>query len=230
MTTPIATKVYPAGAWRVNINASLADGEVMTNTVWLLRDAAASGDITSQKVADRVAEHWTNFITTAVGTNAIANTQFADSTVWTNATAYKVDAAGRAVEQAVANFAAGVKGTNASRLPLQLAIAVTLKTNRAGRSGRGRIFLGGLGANLLGQSGRVSLGQRDALSLGLQRFYTDLRNSTLAGDDFRPVIVSPTTGTSNKITSLSVGDVFDTMRSRRNKLVEQRVSQLVDAS
>jgi hypothetical protein len=194
------------------------------------RDASAVGGVSTQEVADRVRDKWNAFLLTGQGSATPTAAQFADTTVWTNATAYKVNALGKATEQAVANFQTGVKGTNSSRLPGQLAIVGTLLTQQAGRSGRGRIFLGGLGQNLLGQNGRVAPGQRDALAVGLGEFYKALRDSGGQADTIRPVVVSPTLTDSFKITRITMGDVFDTMRSRRNKLVEQRASFVVDAT
>jgi hypothetical protein len=51
--------------------------------------------------------------------------------------------------------------------------------------------------------------------------------SSLLGDGYVPVLYSRTTHTTNEITSLDVGDVLDTQRRRRSKLVEVRTSRTV---
>ncbi len=220
---------YPAGVYRCNINAALAEGEIMTNTVWIRPDSFDAVTINAQQVANRVRDKWAAFILTGQGGALPQQARFADTTQWRDVVAYKVDALGRATEQAVANFDATVKGNAASRLPAQLAIVGTLFTARAGRSGRGRIFLGGLGIGGLAQSGRFAPGTRDALLPALGEFYKGLRDSTTSPDIMRPVVVSPTLGDSFKITRVGMGDVYDTMRSRRNKLIEQRATTVVDA-
>jgi hypothetical protein len=59
-------------------------------------------------------------------------------------------------------------------------------------------------------------------------FYVQLRSVNNAPDVMRPVVVSPTTTSARKITRVQVGNVIDTMRSRRGKLVESRIARPVD--
>jgi hypothetical protein len=76
--------------------------------------------------------------------------------------------------------------------------------------------------------GRVPIALRDRYARNIAGFYGAVRNNPGGGDDFRPVVVSPKLGTARKITAITVGDLYDTMRSRRNRLVEARVRFTVD--
>lgn len=104
-------------------------------------------------------------------------------------------------------------------LPFQCATAVSLRTIFATRSGRGRFYLPPLAVSVL-LAGRVTPAVQsdlaDAAALMLQ---------ALAGGGLTPVVYSRTAHAAVTITSIDVGDVIDTQRRRRNKLVEQRESR-----
>lgn len=229
MTTPVV-KTYAPRLFRCNITGSIP-GEQIVNTVWLQADASTviTADF-AQKIADKVRDTWAKYIQGGIGTTPAQAALFHTGTSWQSVSCYAVDAAGRATSQAEAVFAAGVKGTGAGAMPPQIAVVGTLLTAVPGRSGRGRIFLGGLGTGLLGPDGRMAANNKEAMSTALAAFYTELRNVPAGADLFRPVVVSPTKGTANKILKVQVGDVLDTMRSRRGKLVEARASAIVDTA
>ena len=222
---------YPSGLCRFNINAAIPGGDTIVNTVWLRFDQpAAAGAFDLQVLTDRVRDKWAEFIVGGTGLPAASASYFASSTVWTKVAGYKVNNLGHATSQAESIFAANVKGTAATTLPPQVACAVTLVTARPGRSGRGRIFLGGFGANANRADGRIEDAARTALLAGVAGFYTRLRDQANVGDAYRPVVVSPTLSDSFKIKSVNIGHVWDTQRNRRNTLTETKSSAVVDAS
>jgi hypothetical protein len=137
-----------------------------------------------------------------------------------------VNSLGKAIDQAEAVFS-GVKGSGSQALPPQCALVVTLLTGAPGRSARGRLFLGGL-STFLTPEGRVLPGSQQTIVDAMASFYVQLRNDPNAPDVMRPVVVSPTTTSARKITRVNVGNVVDTMRSRRGKLVEARLARPVD--
>ncbi len=141
-----------------------------------------------------------------------------------------MEADGRAKQQAEAAFPVGVKGTGTSALPGQIALCVTLLTGAPGRSNRGRLFLGGMSTAMSGPNGTVSGTPQAAVVEAVGKFYVALRDQPFGNDDVRPVVVSPTTGTSRKITAVQIGNVLDTMRSRRNARGEVRLGAVVDSS
>lgn len=222
---------YPSGLYRFNITASTIGGEQIVHTVWMRRDGTGALDPTGlQSLADRVRDRWTETVNGGSGMPAGLAAHLYTATEYQKVSAYSVDSAGRATAQAESSFATGVKGTATAALPAQCALVTTLLTAQPGRSGRGRLYLGGLGVSLLTASGRADFTKVGAIADAMGGFYTRLRNDTLQNDTFRPVVVSPTKTASYKITSVAVGDVIDTMRSRRNGLVENKDSTVVDAT
>lgn len=103
-------------------------------------------------------------------------------------------------------------------LPFQCAAAVSFRTQFATRWGRGRLYLPPLSADVL-SAGRLSASAQGTILAAMQAAFTALQ-----GDGLNPVIWSRTKLTTYPIVSIDVGDVIDTQRRRRNKLVEERVS------
>jgi len=106
-------------------------------------------------------------------------------------------------------------------LPQEVAVCVSLRTNLPTRAGRGRFFLPSpiltvcIGSRL-GSTAQGQILAAAALMLG------DMVTST-----YPVVILHRSTMTSDLVVSVDVGDVFDSMRTRRDKLREVRVSQAV---
>jgi hypothetical protein len=215
---------------RFNVTGVI-NGEIAVNTIWLRNDSGTFGPGGSLETqTNKVRDEWKRLIEGGAGL-PVGIAPF----IWTGCTynevqGYRVDAAGRATEQFQAAFPAGVKGQGADALPLHNALCITLKTNQPGRSGRGRLFMGPLVQSMLVSNGRINLQARDEIAKAFAGFYTRLRDVGAAQDAFRPVIASRTKTDAYKITSVSVGDYVDTMRSRRSALVENRQSEVVDAS
>lgn len=233
MTTATPPRTYAPRLVRCNVNATTVNGEQVVNTIWVQFDTLVVTTAVDkvQRVADRVRDSWATMVTTGYGASAPALAAlFHTETKWTSVDAYAVDSAGRATAQAEALFDATVKGSGTSLVPQQLALCVTLLTKRAGRRGRGRIYLGGLGAGVFGADGRVSAAQSQQISDTMAGTYVAIRDQSFAGDEFRPVVVSPTGGTADKIIKVQTGNYMDTIRSRRNKVEEGRTSAVVDAT
>ncbi len=219
---------YPERLFRCNINA-ITPGEIIVNTVWMQQDATAFDSKSTQQVADRVRDKWEAMVMTGQGpfaANVPLRSHFASGTVWTSVVAYKVNALGKATDQAEAPFI-GVSGNGSQALPAQCALVTTLLTGAPGRSARGRLFLGGL-STFLTPEGRVLPASQAIVADGMASFYDALRRETGSPDEIRPVVVSPTKTQARKITRINVGNVVDTMRSRRGKLVEVRIARAVD--
>lgn len=116
-----------------------------------------------------------------------------------------------------------VPGTGTSPHPAQSAVVCSLRTNRPGGSGRGRLYWPATGISLTGATGRVSTTTRAAFLAGMRTYLTAVEGalaSTLAGEAFSLAVYSPTLGILTPVTSLQAGDVVDTQRRRRDDIPE----------
>src|SRR5690606_33116580 len=130
------------------------------------------------------------------------------------------------VEQATGRQLTGAEstrtdaGTSAAEcLPFQCAPVVTLRTATLSRAGRGRFYAPSLAVDQV-EAGRMTTAARDTLADAAE----DLVQGLTAGGGTL-VIYHRSAGTVTPVTSLDVGDVIDTQRRRRNKLIEARTSR-----
>lgn len=113
--------------------------------------------------------------------------------------------------------ALSLPGTStAESLPFQCATAVSLRTIFATRSGRGRFYLPPLAVSVM-LNGRVTTAVQNVLADGVSLMMLTLQSSGLT-----PVVYSRVARAAVTITSIDVGNVIDTQRRRRNKLIEVR--------
>lgn len=123
----------------------------------------------------------------------------------------------KAVDQIeVAHSIAGVAAT--TPLPQEVAVVATLRTAQPGPSGRGRMFMPPPEAGTVTNQGRLNPTAQatfvGAITVLLQAMATATHDPILHSKG-RP---------DRLITRLDVGDVFDAMRSRRDKLIEARIT------
>ena len=161
---------------------------------------------------------------------AMADSSFSSHLQLVDLNLYPIGSNGKAVDgrSAHATWVAPVSGGGDSDLmPLEVARVVSWQTPRIGRRGRGRIYLAG--------SSKVDCtthGEWDGTRTGTA---ADMAQALLEGLSYsssnpidshvRPIVTgSPWTGY-GVITSLSVGNVFDAQRRRRNRLPESRVTR-----
>lgn len=109
--------------------------------------------------------------------------------------------------------------STATCLPFQCAPVVSLRTATLNRRGRGRFYVPSLAVDQVA-AGRMTTAAQTALADGAEDLLTGL---TSAGGTV--VIYHKDLGTTSVVTSLDVGDVIDTQRRRRNKLIEARTSR-----
>lgn len=104
-------------------------------------------------------------------------------------------------------------------LPFQCATAVSLRTVFATRRGRGRFFLPPLAVGAIA-GGRLTTAAQTTIADKVQEMMLFLQSGSQT-----PVVYSRASRAAITVTSIDVGDVIDTQRRRRNKLVEDRESR-----
>lgn len=105
-------------------------------------------------------------------------------------------------------------GTTVGRLPLQSALVVSTNTARPGQTGKGRLFLPLQLSQHIQADFRID---PEWALLVAQRFASVVKDVNVFG----PVVsVVSSKGYSSPVTSVRVGRAPDTMRSRREKVVE----------
>lgn len=111
-----------------------------------------------------------------------------------------------------------IGSSTAESLPFQCAPAVSFRTNLATRAGRGRFYAPSLAVAFVA-SGKMTSAAQNGLLDGAEAMINSL---TAAG--LTTVLYGRTSHATQEVTRIDVGDVIDTQRRRRNKLVENRVS------
>lgn len=144
-------------------------------------------------------------------------------------TAYEMDSSLHAVSSAVSVFGSGHtwQGSGSQGLPPQDSVVVTTYgddpahyvPHRARR--RGRFYLPTMDATMLGADGLLSPTHQTGIVGQALQFLQDMNNLVLTGSNVTSLLVVSRAGTSaTPIEYVGVGEIVDTQRKRRNKLVE----------
>ncbi len=200
--------------YRHEASGALPDGETYTFGIHTSR-AASTVEAAEAAWASAIADLW---LGSAPPADAIGHLYPAAVTLVETVTTELDPVTGKNVAQV--QSAHSLAGTGAGgALPQEVAVCVSLRTALPTRAGRGRFFLPSpilttCVASRLDPDAQDSILNAAALMLG------DMITSL-----FVPVIYHRTTKTSTVVTRVDVGDVFDSMRTRRDKLREVRVTQ-----
>lgn len=111
-------------------------------------------------------------------------------------------------------------GGGALRFPFQVALAVSLNTARRGATGRGRFFLPAPTCNLAANTGQFSLAETQQIAASVGQFLNDVNNRPGIDQLAQVAVVASSKGYNSAVTSVRVGTVADTIRSRRTSLNE----------
>lgn len=104
--------------------------------------------------------------------------------------------------------------------PPQVALAVSLTTERRGASGRGRFFLPPPVINVDQNTMMIADANRDSIATSCAQFLNDLNNEPGIDSVGLRVVVASTKGFNSLVTGVRVGRTLDTIRSRRRSLSE----------
>lgn len=205
----------------VRLNGSLPGGEVWSNSLTFMGNFGP--DVTNY--ADLLT--WATNIGALNSGNVLpANLRGALSTAGA-VTSVRVeyrDAGDNLQQAAEYTLAPTVAGTGTATKPFQTSLVCSLLTGRPGRSYRGRIFFPALGVAVSSSTLRVS--NTDVLSYlaAFKSFFTGIQGAVPAGFSTTLGVASQVLNLRTAVTSLSVGEVLDVQRRRRDTLVEARES------
>lgn len=135
-----------------------------------------------------------------------------------------IGADGKLVQVAENVFLTPKLGTGTITKPLTTAVVSSLRTGRAGRSYRGRLYWPALAVTLETANARLADTNCVALAGEVATFLKAVGTAAPGSLNMGPVVVSQTLGVATKITSISVGDIPDTQRRRRDSLQEAYAS------
>lgn len=209
--------------YRWSIDGGLPSGEVFAFGSHYT--ASSLGD--AQDVADAIAASWDQMWTHSTG-GYTAKECFTSTTAFSQVTVFETPAAGGpSTDKAIKTLTQNTGSQGGNPLPPQCAVVVTLHTANATRHGKGRMYLPAPATAWVTAAGRLDTSHRNALAGWAAAFIGDV-NSFVGGQSVD--VFSRATETAYPVTSISVGDVIDTQRRRRDALVEARQSVDVSAA
>jgi hypothetical protein len=109
-------------------------------------------------------------------------------------------------------------------LPTEVAVCCSLYTAQAGRRYRGRIFLPNVVSGQMTAYGRLATAAATDFAAGVAGYLNGFTADTVP---FTSCVVSTTGQLLTPITQVSVGDIFDVQRRRRDALTEVRQTATV---
>lgn len=200
----------PVGALKTVATGTLASGEVFAHSQWF--DGSSSiGSAASRASAETdINNLFANDFLTAGTLNLFAN-----SVQWRQMLFYWYNGGSAAAFTGQTVFTGKVGTQAGATLPQQVALAVTQRTDRAGRSYRGRSYLPSLAATYAGTSGLLS----SALAQNLATAYALWLSDCLGrSPSIIPAVMSAKQSVLTPITVVDVDTRFDVQRSRANKV------------
>jgi len=198
--------------YRATASGHLEGGEVFNFTVHF-RAVTGQAAVMATDFADAVTAMWSGTNTPAGNITALYPASIGVDSVRVD----ELDAFGRNVSQGRESLALVGTGTD-EPLPPQCAVVVSTRTDVPTRAGRGRFFLPSPVVTTVIDQRLDSAAQGDVLH-GAEAMLNHMKAAT-----WTPVVYHRGANAADDIFTIDVGDVFDTQRRRRNKLVETRVS------
>lgn len=205
----------PGPLGRISSGGTLPSGEAFVYAFYIQRDDAGNMSIADVVAA---ADAWQNAIKTG-GTPIIG--VYNTTTVWSLCIADLVDVAtGKVTERGFGTVTmAGSTVPTTPPLPPGVAIAVTIRSSTAGPTGRGRFYLPSPSTATCSAQGRLTTAAFNTISGAVANGFTALAGLT---NSVTPCVYSRTHRVVHPGLKGDVGDVFDSMRTRRDKLIEAR--------
>lgn len=212
---------------RVTISGTAFGGAEEWSTGFNVGEVDADATMPTQAQAEAYRDAWATFFTDA---NAYINSNYSSSLV--KVSSVGMDGKSNAADTQFADFPSNTNGVYGGQNAPQVALVATLSSETPrGVASKGRMYLPGIGL-VVGADGHLPGAQRDLLH---GKFLTFLQEvNAFAGTPNFIMLASPgslnpdgtpkiggSTAKNAIVTSLRLGNVYDTQRRRRNGLVEQ---------
>lgn len=138
----------------------------------------------------------------------------ATTVAWTGTKTAQLDTITGKQISAMADVVSHLGVAATETLPPQVSLAVSTLSSLATRSGRGRFYLPPM-AVATTSSGKVLAASQTAVGVNAKAMM-----DVLVGAGLQPVLFNTKTKVATTITGMKIGNVWDTQRRRRDKLVE----------
>lgn len=202
---------------------SLAEPYETWNTSLAFRGGDGILAADKQEIVNDAAADWATFASTTGGPSWSAQTYLTEVRLDT------IGPNGRITEDAVladANLPYGGSGSG-TVLPPQCAVVLTLDTGMRGRSRFGRMYLPLLSVPV-GEDGRMTEGAQTLILAGARQLIENLSNAPGIDSAWEACVASNVgSGSLHRVSSVRIGRVIDTMRSRRRSMAEDYKSASV---
>lgn len=202
---------------RVSLTGTLPSGEIWSvNPVWQIGGVSTAEDVSNEMAL--------TMATAIIGLTIPANLLIIMSSQ-TKHTGARVEVRrwdGTLAAQAETSRATPVAGSGATGHPYQTSVVSSLRTLTPGASGRGRLYWPGTAVSIDNSTLRIAPATVTSFLAAVKAYLASITaalNVTLVNDAVLSVW-SRTNASTAPVTSLTVGDVADVQRRRRDSLVE----------
>lgn len=200
-----------------------AEDEIFSYSRWAAILAPENLEAVMDQAADDVTDLLAESTTGGVTYTTLAQA-FPTSVHWLLLKGYVIDEAtgeNLSLEPAVRVLTDSGTGTGVPFLPNQDALAITTQMFPRGPSSYNRFYLPPMVANVLDSTGHVRGTTVDDIQTQL-KFANTAHKAFATPDDWEYCVYSTKLRVANAIDRYFTGDVMDTQRRRRNKLIESR--------
>lgn len=208
----------------VRINGAMPNGEV-----WSVNPRFAGGPggvIMGYEELQQWAENISDYLGSLLVTNPLRAALSTGASI-TSIRTEQLDPAGQLVQAGEYIRPSALEGATTPTKPFQTSIVASLLTGRPGRSYRGRLYWPFLGSTISTSTLRIPTAFTQSFANEMAALLTAIATTAAPDQATAPVVVSQTLDVATPITQISVGDVIDTQRRRRDSLDEARTVQTV---
>jgi hypothetical protein len=206
---------------RCSLFGSMYSGAEIWSTGFYLGLPEGDATAPTEAFADVVLASWEDFFT-ATNTSISFNWKTHGVKLAPLNTDGSTDTAG-VVQKTYGTAIAGQNG--GSGFPPQVSLVASLLAGLGTQPGdKGRMFIPGV-ASGLDSTGHATTGYNQTIATGLKTFFDDLNGSfetpgQLINASHPSIVIGGPTPVNKLVTSIKVGNVYDTQRKRRNALAE----------